>query len=361
MAQKIGIDFGTTNSLISVVLSDKPKYFADSKGLPHPSVVAYSGENIITGRKAKIQLDAIGKGVSGNIIKSPKTLLGGIPVYVQGREYMPTDIVRDFMEGLKEEAFSDPDQDIVDSCDFEYAVVSIPVAMDGRSRRELRDAMLQAGIHVHQFVHEPLAALYAHFRSSGNMAPLLEKYHNKLALVFDWGGGTLDLTLCLVRGGSLTQIVNVGDNQVGGDYIDDAIANFVREQHLMLYELDKLPPEMPGARARLLNACEAAKIQLSKRSSSLIYVEDYFDTEDEKGRDIEIDITQDELTEISKVLVQRGLNNIEQLLDRMKIDQRRIALCLATGGMINSNYSAPLMIDWNFSDIDWNFSDSVPL
>ena len=332
MAQKIGIDFGTTNSLISVVLSGKVKYFTDGKGHPHPSVVAYTGTKPVVGKKAKSLLDSVN---SGNVIKSPKRLLGKGSIFDQGRERQPADIVRDLMHGIKEEALSDSDHAVVSSCDFDQAVVSIPVAMDGRARRELRDAMLQAGIHITQFVHEPLAALYAHFRSKGDMTDILERFHNKLALVFDWGGGTLDLTLCQIGNGCITQVMNVGDNQVGGDYIDEAIVNHVLEQHLFLNDLSELPPVMHGARARLLNECEAAKIRLSSKSGALVYVENYFDSEDENERDIEIDITRDELNQLSETLVKRGLGNIDELLEKQNIDQRRIALCLATGGMIN--------------------------
>ncbi|MGI9279747.1 MAG: Hsp70 family protein [Endozoicomonas sp.] len=335
MAQKVGIDFGTTNSLISVVLSGQVKYFVDGKGLPHPSVVAYTGAEPLVGKRAKLQLDGVGSGVIGNVIKSPKTFLGKGGVFVEGREYQPADIVRDLMQGLKEEALADSDHAVVDSCDFDHAVVSIPVAMDGRARRELRDAMMQAGIHITQFVHEPLAALYGHFRSSGNLENMLERYHNKLALVFDWGGGTLDLTLCLISNGWVTQIMNVGNNQVGGDHIDEALLSYVREQHLISNGLSELPQVMPGANARLLNACEATKIKLSKKSSDYVYVENYFDLEDENKRDIEIEITRGDLDRISETIVQQGLNNIDELLVGLKIDQRRIALCLATGGMIN--------------------------
>ena len=345
MAQKIGIDFGTTNSLISVVLSDKVKYFVDGKGHPHPSVVAYTGATPLVGKRAKSLLDGVSSGIVGNVIKSPKTLLGKGNIFVEGRERQPANIVRDLMLGIKEEALSDSDHSVVNSCDFDHAVVSIPVAMDGRARRELRDAMLQAGIHITQFVHEPLAALYAHFRSKGDLKDILETYHNKLALVFDWGGGTLDLTLCLIGGGCITQVMNVGDNQVGGDYIDEAIVNHVLDQHLLLNDLSELPPVMPGARARLLNECEAAKIKLSSKSGALVYVENYFDSEYENERDIEIDITRDELNQLSETLVKRGLGNIDKLLEKLNIDQRRIALCLATGGMINMPHISQRLIE----------------
>lgn len=334
MAQKVGIDFGTTNTLISVVRGNEVKFFTDEKEFPHPSVVAYTGSSILVGKRAKKLLDGVASGINDNIIKSPKTLLDKGPVFVEGREYQPVDIVRDLIQGVQKTVFSDSEPDDLDHVDFEHAVVSIPVAMNGAARRELRDSFLQAGIHITQFVHEPLAALYAHFRSN-NLEEMLERYHNKLALVFDWGGGTLDLTLCLIGNGCITQVMNKGDNEVGGDYIDQAIVSHILEQHILRHKLDRLPPVMPGAKARLLNACEAAKIQLSSRKTALVYIDNYFDPEAVEDPDIEVDITRDELDKISEKLIDQGLMDISDLLERLNIDQRRISLCLATGGMIN--------------------------
>lgn len=335
MAQKIGIDFGTTNSLISVILSEKPKYFVDARGLPIPSVVSYVDGRRLIGRDAKSQLDDVRDIVNGCTIKSPKKLLGKGPIYIQGREYYPHEIIRDLMSGLKQESMAENGTDVMEATDFNNAVVSIPVAMDGRARKELRDAMLQAGIHIYQFVHEPLAALYAYFRTFGEFKKTMEEFHNKLALVFDWGGGTLDLTLCSVLNGRITQIINIGDNEVGGDYIDEALRSYILEKHINEKGITELPPIMVGARARLLSACESTKIKMSKRSNDVIYIRNFFDVDDENQRDLQVDITVKELNDLSKNIIDRGLNKIDKLLGDIHVDQRRVSLCLATGGMIN--------------------------
>ena len=79
--------------------------------------------------------------------------------------------------------------------DLAGAVVTIPVDMQGYRRVALREAFAQANLRIIQFVHEPLAALYGHFRNQDNMAKISRTYDNQMILVFDWGGGTLDLTL----------------------------------------------------------------------------------------------------------------------------------------------------------------------
>jgi len=147
MAKIIGIDFGTTNSLISVILSGQAKSYLNDQRMPHPSVVSYAGRQKIVGRLAKEQLAGNSDIVVDDIVKSPKTKLGKGTFVVRGKELEPSTVVADLMVFLKEDAVSQIGSDDRDT-DFSMAVVSIPVMMDGRSRRELRDSLLQAGIHL---------------------------------------------------------------------------------------------------------------------------------------------------------------------------------------------------------------------
>jgi molecular chaperone DnaK (HSP70) len=331
MAKIVGIDFGTTNSLVSVVLSDKVKSYLDSDRMPHPSVVSYQGGAVVAGRDAKSMLVEHKGGIIDNIVRSPKRMLGKEALYVSGREMTPAAVVADLMRHLKTEGEKVDSSDVAD---FSRAVVSIPVAMDGRTRVALRDAMLQAGINVVQFVHEPLAALYAYLKDQSNVREKLAELNGKLVLVFDWGGGTLDLTVCQIAGGIATQVMNVGDNEVGGDFVDNAIRQFVIDKHFEENDIQEMPEVMPGAKAKLLEACERAKISLSEKETALMFVDDYFQV-DEDWRDIEVMLDRSTLNKLSQHNVNRGLGNIEALLAKLNIDQRQIALCLATGGMIN--------------------------
>ncbi len=333
MSKVVGFDFGTTNSLISVVLKNgKLKSYSDSKDLPHPSVVCYLSDKVVSGRQAKERLDKSAMGVLGDIVRSPKTLLGQDAVFVAGRTKHPKDIVADLVRFLREDALKHEEADL---SDFTRAVVTIPVSMNGKARAALRDALLSAGMHIVKFIHEPLAALYGYFRSQEDMENELLKRNGELILVFDWGGGTLDLTLCQVFDGMLVQVQNIGDNQVGGDYIDDALLDFVLKKHSKQSDVDFLPPEQPGAKAKLLNRCEEAKIQLSNRDKFPIFIPDYFITDIANNSDIDVLITRKDLEDISKAIVNRGLSRINDLIDSLHLDQSRISLCLATGGMVN--------------------------
>ena len=330
MTGVIGIDFGTTNSLISIVLSERPVSFVDGN-LPHPSMVCYADGRAVVGKEAKKRFEGLGSTEADGIVRSPKRLLGRGKHYLLGREMEPAQIVADLMEYLRNHALS---WGVADS-NFDQAVVSIPVAMDGRRRSELRDALLLAGINIVQFVHEPLAALYAHFRELEEGARSYRELTNELALVFDWGGGTLDLTLCHLGNDMLSQVANFGDNEVGGDYIDEALMRFVLEE--MTREKDQDSPllESPGARAQLLEQCEKAKIQLSKRDATLIYVPNFY-TNASDDNDIDFNLTRDQYQSISEKFINRGIKTIDDLLTRLNIDRRRIAFCLATGGMVNT-------------------------
>ena len=336
----IGIDFGTTNSLFSVVLSGKLKYFLDQNNTtPYPSVVSYDKGEPVIGSEAKNRLDTLRGDIVNGVVRSPKKLLGKGVVYVLGREMQPKNIVADLLKGLKQkvldEVEAEEDKIALRTANFDRAVVSIPVAMEGKTRRELRDACLQAGIQIVQFVHEPLAALYAHFRGSGQVDNMIRDYQDKLVLVYDWGGGTLDLTLCHILSGQIIQIANVGDNEVGGDYIDEAMREYILEKVATERNFSSMPQIRPGAKSRLLNQCEKTKKILSARMADDIYIEDFFIFDTEEDPDLECRITRDELNNLSKKIIDRGLSGIDEILKKYDISQRRISLCLATGGMVH--------------------------
>lgn len=186
MVHRIGIDFGTTNSLISVVTrEDKIKSFDDT-GRPHPSVVRYEGEKVVCGKLAREKLEQLGVGVLGNTVRGPKKLLGKEHVNIEGHVMTPVEVISDYICYLIEHARRE-DQDQV--ADLTQAVVTIPVALDGRGRQALREALLKAGVRIEAFVHEPLAALYGYFKDLPNTKDALGFYEDRMILVFDWGGG----------------------------------------------------------------------------------------------------------------------------------------------------------------------------
>lgn len=326
----VGFDFGTTNSLISFVQGERVISFTDDQGLPIPSVVSYEGSQSIVGREAREQLSQAGLGVQGNVIRSPKTLLGRESVFVGGVERNPVDIVRDVVQFVRDQALNTIK---VRNLSVDKAVVTIPVNMQGHRRALLRDAFRMAGMNIVQFVHEPLAALYGYLRTRDDFAATLRRYDRQLILVFDWGGGTLDLTLCRLVDGMLVQIVNDGTDEVGGDLFDDALKNEVERRVRKARSLSEDIAVQSEARQRLMHACERAKIDLSQRSRVNVYVPNFFRGLDDP--DLDYPLSRDELEEMVASLIDKGMARIEHLLVGAGYSTASVAMCLATGGMAN--------------------------
>jgi actin-like ATPase involved in cell morphogenesis len=328
----VGFDFGTTNSVMSFISGDRCIPILD-EGFPHPSVVSYRGGQVIVGREAKKELASATSGVVGNIVKSPKTMLGQNSVTVEGHRYSPKDLVRDVVAHVMQHARNDRVAKGSGE-DFTRAVVTIPVDMNGGRRRELREACRIAGLSVYQFVHEPLAALYGHLRGLPDFKAEFARLNRELVLVFDWGGGTLDLTLCRIVDGMLVQVLNDGCSDVGGDVIDDMLVNEIERRTLKKRGITQEVGRQVGATARLREEAERAKIALSTKDVYTVLVLDYFRAE-AGDVDLEYRITRQEVEEIVAQKVDQGISRIDSLLREARVDPSSIEKCLATGGMVN--------------------------
>jgi len=325
----VGFDFGTTNSLVSVVVGGKViDVLHHADGLPFPSVVRYEGNRVIVGREAKDSVDLVKAGIHGNVVLSPKFLLGQEVVSVGGVERSPSEIVGEVIRHVKESALQSVSSEYLDG--LNSAVVTIPVGMTGEKRAALREAFRIADVGIVQFVHEPFAALYGYFRSSKQVDALLAEYDRRHILVVDWGGGTLDVTLCRVDGGRIIQVRNSGSDDVGGDVFDDAIRNTVIGSFLDTHKMAAESKIDVDARRALLHEAERNKIALSTRDSVTFYREGFFTTPEAT---LEHVMTRDEMEEATLPIVNRGMARITSLLQASGMEISEISLCLVTGGM----------------------------
>ena len=338
----VGFDFGTTNSLVSLVQGDRAINFLDEDGLPIPSVVCYEGNKTIVGSEAKLRLGESGLGIKGNVVRSPKILLGRETVFVEGVERNPIDIVSDVVTYVANQAQSSRRGKVLETID--RAVVTIPVDMDGQRRAALRDAFRISGINIVQFVHEPLAALYGYFRSQSDLRATLRNYDRKLILVFDWGGGTLDLTLCRLIDGMLVQVKNDGTYDVGGDAFDELLAHEIVRRVLATMEDPESAVVLHDAKTRLIHRCERAKIDLSTRDKVQLYVANFFS--DVKNDELDFALTREDLEKIIAPLLDEGLGRISNLLEAAGFSPAQISLCLATGGMANMPIIKARLHEW---------------
>ena len=323
-----GFDFGTTNSLISFIQGNRPINCLDEEQRPTPSMICYEGAKTILGRDAKERLSKAGLGIHGGIVRSPKMYLGKENIFVEGVERNPVEVVADVVRYVYQQS-GHVRRDVGD---FSGVVVTIPVGMQGYQRRALRDAFRKAGLRIVQFVHEPFAALYGLFRNE-NLSSNLRRYDNKLILVFDWGGGTLDLTLCRLRDGMVVQLKNDGTYEVGGDVFDETIKARIVQNVTKSRGIDDSAAIHQGAESRLLDRCERAKIDLSDRSNAQIYVANFF--KEMPDEELDYPLSRNELESIVKPLLDKGFKRIERILDDSGYSPEQIALCVATGGMSN--------------------------
>ena len=150
-------------------------------------------------------------------------------------------------------------------------------------------------------------------------------------MVFDWGGGTLDLTLCKIEQGTILQILNVGEPSAGGDQFDLRVLNRVKEKHQKEHPGADWGRLQPNAEARLLKHCEDAKIRLSESEETTIYLREILQG---TGSDLDVTLTQSELRSLVDDLVGKGLATISRLLKRAELPIGAIDFCLVTGGMV---------------------------
>ncbi|NAZ38360.1 Hsp70 family protein [Rubellimicrobium sp. CFH 75288] len=332
-----GIDFGTTNSLAAVSVGGRALALVDPvTRRPHPSVIWYRGADIVVGREARENMDITEGGAPPGFVRSPKmSLRRDGPIFVDGRPVEPTDAVAEVLRHLKADAAIA--RGGAPAHDLTRAVFTIPVDFGGPERRALREAARKAGIGVVQFVHEPVAALYAHLRAQPDLGRELARLEGRSILVFDWGGGTLDLTLCRITGGAIMQVRNLGDNEVGGDKFDERLRNHLREKHASAHGLEDITAlEQPGMAAKLLHQCEILKIHLSdpKVDTEDVIVRNYLKV-DGPGKNLLGSVTRAELEKLSSGIVARGLARIDEILEQAQLTYQDVELCLATGGMVN--------------------------
>jgi formylglycine-generating enzyme required for sulfatase activity len=337
MSEIFGIDFGTTNTIATYILTDhntgKPiaqplRNLDDHR--PHPSVLCYDGTAPKCGRSAKSLLGNRNVGVTGNFVRSPKMFLGsrhGIDVGGVMRDV--TDVVADYFRFIRQDALARnlPDRD------FSHAVFTIPVSMDGLARARLRTAALKAKLHIHQFVHEPLAALYGYLRSQPDCTSRLAQLENRMMLVFDWGGGTLDLTLVQMTNGVLAQIENAGSYNVGGDQFDLRLKRLVQDRHVQQYPKADWNKVQSSAESRLIEQCEEAKIKLSETTTARAFIRNALIAEG-RATDVSVEITRAEFEKAVEDLIDHGLGKIQELLQAANVPLNGLEFCLATGGMV---------------------------
>lgn len=330
MRQGVGVDFGTTNSVVA--LYDKKlkrtEPLTNRRNLPHPSVVWYKADGSVkVGTEAKENLMGYSN-VEGNaFVYSVKRKLGKeTSIHVFGRKIPTYEVAAEIFRYLREEAANRKS-----AYEINEAVVTVPVYFDGFARKELREAADQAGIFIKNFVHEPFAAIvgYCVQRGTGLQADLMQ---NQIILVFDWGGGTLDITLVQIAAGGALELATAGLEDKAGDYFDEKLMKFARSALLDELSMDATKLNIsPSDLDRLRAECERAKIGLSTQSREAIRVASIC-RRDAKIIDMDLPIARTEFNELIENDVDESLSEVRRALETANVNAKEVDQVLLIGG-----------------------------
>ncbi|HEV8003845.1 MAG TPA: molecular chaperone DnaK [Planctomycetaceae bacterium] len=331
----IGIDLGTTNSVVSVIEGSESKVIANQEGNRlTPSVVAFTDKGeILVGEPAKRQAVTNPKNTVYSIKRFmgrrhseveneekmvPYTIVGGPNDYVKvkagNKEYSPPEISALILRKLKEAAESYLGHKV------NRAVITVPAYFNDAQRQATKDAGQIAGLAVERIINEPTAAALAYG---------LEKKREEKICVFDLGGGTFDVSILEV-GDEMVEVLSTnGDTHLGGDDFDEQLINFVADRFKNENGIDLRKD--PMALQRLREAAEKAKKELSQQPTTDINLP--FITADSSGaKHLQMNVTRAEFERLIDPLVERCRKPVEQALRDAKLSPKDIDEVVLVGG-----------------------------
>jgi len=336
MGKIIGIDLGTTNSVVAVMEGGEPKVIPNEEGgRTTPSVVAFtkSGERLV-GQVAKRQ--AITNPES--TVYSIKRFMGRrynevndemkmvpykvkqqgdhIVVEAQGKDYTPPEISAMILQKLRKAAEDYLGQSVTE------AVITVPAYFNDAQRQATKDAGKIAGLDVKRIVNEPTAAALAYG---------LDKKKDETIVVYDFGGGTFDVSVLEVGEGVIEVKATNGDTHLGGDNIDQRIVDWLIDEFKKDESLDLRAKGNEMALQRLKDAAEKAKIELSTTTESEINLP--FITADATGpKHLVKKLTRAKLEQLVDDLLQRSIGPCKQALKDAGLDASKIDEVVLVGG-----------------------------
>lgn len=334
---KIGIDFGTTNSLmVSYDKKDGFRYFDVFGGKPSPtsSTVWYHDNTVTVGKEARKQIASLSGEEGHHFEKSIKSKLGSEKnIYVFGKALSPSDVAYEIINNLKVKAIDAHAEE--SGVDLKKAVFTIPINFNGKQRQDLRKSAREAGIEVSSFVHEPFAAIVGYYYTREqtkhtDVVKLLKSMEGQYLLVFDWGGGTLDITVVKIIDGKMVELGTSELTGMAGDKFDEDVAKLVWNRYVKecdyKYSNEYLESLRKANWGRIISLAEECKIDLSEEDE---YDFLYSLTEDEE---IDTEITREDFEEVISDTLKAAIHQIDKALDMAGVSKNDIRHVLLTGG-----------------------------
>jgi len=319
MAEKIiGIDLGTSNSAAAIIQGGKPTLIPAAEGTTaagkaFPSYVPFSKDGeLLVGEPARRQ--AVTN--PDNTILEAKRKMGTDFAYkIQGKEYKPQQISAFILQKIKKDAESFTGDKIT------KAVITVPAYFDDNQRQATKDAGTIAGLEVMRIINEPTAA---------SLAFGLDKNKDDMKImVFDFGGGTLDVTIMEMGGGVFEVMSTSGDTHLGGSDMDKAIIDYVVDEFRKKEGVDLSNDST--AMTRIKEAGEKAKIELSTVMETEINLP--FIANDSSGaKNLEVKLTRAKLEDLVNPLVERCKSSIDKALEDAKLSTSDITKIVLVGG-----------------------------
>jgi molecular chaperone DnaK len=335
MAKIIGIDLGTTNSVVAVMEGKDPVVITNEEGSRlTPSVVAYTkeGERLV-GQVAKRQaitnpertvysikrfmgrryseISEEARRVPYKVVEGPN---GDARVEIDGKQFSPPEISAQVLLKLKRAAENYLGEKVTD------AVITVPAYFNDAQRQATKDAGEIAGLNVRRIVNEPTAAALAYG---------LDKKKNEKIAVYDFGGGTFDISILEVGENVVEVLATNGDTHLGGDNIDQAVIDWLIAEFRKDSGLDVSKDKM--VLQRLKEAAEKAKIELSSTMETEINLP--FLTADQSGpKHLSMKLSRAKLEQLVEPLVQRSIEPTRRCLADAKLDPSQIDEVVLVGG-----------------------------
>src|SRR5882724_2768196 len=315
MARAVGIDLGTTNSVVAVLEGGDPVVIANSEGSrTTPSVVAFArnGE-VLVGQPAKNQ--AVTN--VDRTIRSVKREMGSDwSVEIDGKKYTPQEISARILMKLKRDAEAYLGEDITD------AVITTPAYFNDAQRQATKEAGQIAGLNVLRIVNEPTAAALAYGLDKGEKEQTI--------LVFDLGGGTFDVSLLEIGDGVVEVRATSGDNHLGGDDWDERVVQWLVDKFKASSGIDLTKDKM--AMQRLREAAEKAKIELSSSGSTSINLPYITVDADKNPLFLDEQLTRAEFQKITQDLLDRTRQPFQSVIKDAGISVSDIDHVVLVGG-----------------------------
>ena len=313
MGKIIGIDLGTTNSEVAFVEAGKPTIIKSAEGQNYfPSVVAFTKDGeMLVGEAAKRQAVT---NPEGTVLRIKRKMGTGEKIKIRGKEYTPEQISAFILQKIKKDAEDFLGETIKD------AVITVPAYFNDDQRQATKDAGKIAGLTVKRIINEPTAA---------SLAYGLDKEGEHRIAVYDFGGGTFDITLMDVGEGVFEVLSTNGDTQLGGSDMDQALVDYIAEEFKKQHNIDLRKD--PKTFQRILEAAEAAKMELSSTLQTDINLP-YITVLDNEPKHLEMKLTRAKFEEIISPIVDKTEKPCKQALKDAKLKPADIDHIVLVGG-----------------------------